>query len=457
MEGRLFRSAGPSVGESRGRGDSSSARVGADIDRDIDRLDGHAPTLPVLAPVDEGQAREWAPAPPGDRLVVVDALRGVALFGILAVNIQFFASPYAGTGLPDPVSDGGLDEAARWLVAVGFETKFYLLFSFLFGYGLTIQMERAAARGARFAPRFARRLLGLAVLGALHAVFLFAGDILVTYAVLGVPLLLLRDIAPGRAVRVAATLVGALAAAYASLAVGASLAGGEAFDLGIAPEEIRRALDAYRGDPAAVIGQRLQELPAAAALELLFQAPNAFAMFLVGLAAGKWRLLQDPGHHAPRSRRLRGVGLGIGIPGAVAYAAAGLLAPPPGEVRLLAGLAVDAVTAPALAGAFLAGVLLLAQRPLGARVLRWFVPAGRLSLTNYLLQSAVCAFLFTGYGLGLMGRLGPAAVFALAGAIFALQLLLSAWWGRRFVIGPAEWLLRWVTYLQRPALRRSTG
>lgn len=401
-----------------------------------------------------------APAPPtaGDgRIEVIDALRGIALFGILVVNITFFASPYAGTGLLDPRYDGPLDAAARWLVAIGFETKFYLLFSFLFGYGLTVQMERAAARGVRFGPRFARRLLGLAVLGALHAVFLFAGDILLTYAVLGVPLLLLRRIAPGRAVRLAALLVGGLAAAYAALAVGAQLAGGDAFDLATAPEEIRRVLAAYRGGPAAVIGQRLRELPDAAALELLFQAPNAFAMFLVGLATGKWRLLQDPGRHARRLGQLWVVGLAIGIPGALVYAATGLLAPPAGEGRLLAGLAVGALTAPALAGAYLAGVLLLAQRPAGGRLLRWFAPAGRLSLTNYLLQSVVCAFLFTGYGLGLIGRVGPAAAFALAVAIFACQVVLSAWWGRRFAIGPAEWLLRWATYLQRPALRRGSG
>ncbi|WP_425331188.1 DUF418 domain-containing protein, partial [Bordetella pertussis] len=135
------------------------------------------------------------------RLAHLDALRGFALFGILVVNIGVFASVYYGTGLPDPAFSRPLDQWVNVLVAVLFESKFYLLFSFLFGYSFTLQIDAAQRAGAAFAPRFLRRLAGLAVLGLAHAVLLYHGDILLTYAVLGALLLALRRTAPERALR----------------------------------------------------------------------------------------------------------------------------------------------------------------------------------------------------------------------------------------------------------------
>jgi uncharacterized protein len=104
------------------------------------------------------------------RIADIDALRGFALFGILMVNITYLASAYRGTGLEDPGFDSPADRAVRFLLAMLFEAKSYLLFSFLFGYSFTLQMESAERGGARFAPRFLRRLAALFVLGAFHAV-----------------------------------------------------------------------------------------------------------------------------------------------------------------------------------------------------------------------------------------------------------------------------------------------
>ncbi|GHE29491.1 hypothetical protein GCM10017673_35140 [Streptosporangium violaceochromogenes] len=136
----------------------------------------------------------------------VDALRGFALLGILIVNVGYLASTYHGTGLEDPGFASPLDNAVRWFVAVFFEAKFFLLFSFLFGYSFTLQLSSAGRHGVRFAPRFLRRLAGLFVLGTLHAVLLFPGDILTTYAILGLILLAARRLRPRTAVRTAVTL-----------------------------------------------------------------------------------------------------------------------------------------------------------------------------------------------------------------------------------------------------------
>ncbi|MEV4387065.1 hypothetical protein AB0J68_15310 [Micromonospora sp. NPDC049580] len=144
------------------------------------------------------------------RIADVDALRAVALLLILVVNIAFFASGYPFHLVPDPAHDSWGDQAARWVVEALPAMKAYLLFSFLFGYSFTLQLDSAARRGVDFAPRFRRRLAGLFVLGILHAVLLFQGDILTTYALLGLVLLATRRVAVGTALRAAVLLTGGI-------------------------------------------------------------------------------------------------------------------------------------------------------------------------------------------------------------------------------------------------------
>lgn len=137
----------------------------------------------------------------------IDALRGFALLGILVVNAASFASTYFGVGVPDPAFSSPVDHAVRWLVSLVFETKFYLLFSLLFGYSFALQMDSARHSRDAFAPRMLRRLLGLLLLGVAHAWLLFSGDILVTYALLGLLLLAMRNLRPGAAVALALVLL----------------------------------------------------------------------------------------------------------------------------------------------------------------------------------------------------------------------------------------------------------
>ncbi|GIF17024.1 DUF418 domain-containing protein [Actinoplanes teichomyceticus] len=390
-----------------------------------------------------------APEPATSRIGLVDALRGFALFGILAVNITYFGSPFQGTGIADPAHHGALDTAVHLAVTALFETKFFLLFSFLFGYSFTLQMDSAARRGARITRRFPRRLAGLFVIGAAHAVLLFPGDILTTYALLGVVLLVLRRLRPRRALWVAAGLLVLAAAAYALLAIALHASGGAG---GPDPAAAGRALAtgaAYRGGPGEVIAQHLRDLPDTAALLLLFQAPAALAMFLAGLAAGTRRALADAGRHRRRLRWIMVAGLSVGLPAGALYAYVETYrAGTPAE---LAVLALDLLAAPALAAAYGAAVLLAGTaRP---RLAAALAPAGRMALSNYLFQSLVCSLLFTGYGAALTGRLGPPAVFAVAVALFAVQLPLSAWWLRRHRYGPVEWLLRMVTNAEVPPWR----
>ncbi|MFD1935760.1 MULTISPECIES: DUF418 domain-containing protein [Nonomuraea] len=384
---------------------------------------------------------------PGDRITAVDALRGFALLGILVVNIAFLGSGYRMAGLPEPGFDSTLDWGVRWFVTMFMENKFYLLFSFLFGYSLTLQLDSAARRGTAFSPMFLRRLAGLFLLGLAHAVLLFPGDILATYAMVGLVLLALRKIQPRTAVVLAVTLTSLLAAAFALAAVAATLgfhvpgagSGGVA--------EALRADMLLRGGPGKIISEHLHELSMIVVLRVLFQGPAVLSACLLGLALGKRGALREP--NQAMLPTLQWLGFTVGVAGQAFHAYSAWSGS--GAVLRLLGQSVDLVTAPLLAAAYAATLLrLLPHLP---RVARLLAAPGRMALTNYLGQSLICSLIFTGYGLALVDRVSPPAEVLIAMAVFALQAVVSHWWlrGRRY--GPVEWLLRALTYWRIPTTR----
>lgn len=369
--------------------------------------------------------------PSDTRILDVDALRGLALLGILLINIAYFASGHAFHLVADPSHAGWLDRSVSWLVEATLTMKAYLLFSFLFGYSFTLQMDSAARRATAFGPRFRRRLAGLFVIGALHAVLLFQGDILTTYALLGLVLFAMRRVATRTALLVAATLVGVVAAAVAF----AATAGVELVpDPVAALAEAERSTAALRGGPASVVAEHLRSLPAMFGA-LAIQGPLALSAFLVGLAAGRHRILSDVPRHDHLLRRLQQVGYPVGLAGGVIFACGG-------GTANLTGLLVSVLTAPLLAAAYAATALRCFHTPSGRLVARAVAPAGRMSLTNYLGQSVLGVLIFTGVGLRLAGTVGPATVLLVALGIYAGQLLFSAAWLARVSHGPAEWVLR---------------
>jgi len=395
------------------------------------------------------------PVEPGERVRLLDVLRGFALFGILVVNMELLKSALAGAGLP-PRFDGAADRATSWLISFAFESKFYVLFSFLFGYGLSVQMARAAAQGAPLVPRYLRRLGGLLLLGVAHALLLYTGDILIAYSLLGLLLLRFRDAPSPTLLRWAGVLVvgWALVLGLSALAVagdGPPPPAERAAELAEARRDVAAAEAAYRGAPAGVVAQRARELPLVWASAVAAMLPIVLAMFLLGLWAGRRGLLSRVAEHERLLRRARRAGLAIGLPGAAIYATAVRQAESPAVA--IAGLAVGVVAAPALSAVYATTIALAGQRPGWGRALAALAPVGRMALSNYLLQSLACALIFTGYGLALFGRVGPLAGVALSVAIFAVQVALSALWLRHFRFGPAEWLLRTLTYLRVQPLR----
>jgi uncharacterized protein len=371
------------------------------------------------------------------RLLNVDALRGFALLGILSVNIWLFADPYFASGVNNPRYAGLLDVAVRFVVALLFETKFYLLFSFLFGYSFTLQMAAAERAGAAFRPRMLRRSAGLVLLGALHGCLLFYGDILHLYGLLCFLLLALYG-RQRRTLEIAAVLLLLAALMLALLGVVMLLSGEGAPDL----KPVFAKLAAFHGDARSTRAYVTGEFPSTVALLLFGQGPSAFAMFLFGMAAGREQMFARVEALRPWLPRILRLGL-LGGAGALLYALASELAP--GGALMIFATAVSVLTAPFLTAAYVAGLLMLFDSRHGAHLLAALAPMGKLALSNYLMQSLVMALLFTGYGLRLCDELPPIAVMALVAAIYAAQMALSAWWLKRHTHGPAEWLLRMVT------------
>ncbi|MFI6663276.1 DUF418 domain-containing protein [Streptomyces sp. NPDC050523] len=394
-------------------------------------------------------ARARARTVPHVRIQGVDVLRGFALLGIVLINAQVMAGPHIGSGGRQVVSS--VDGVVAWLVTALVSGKFYLLFSFLFGYSFTLQRASAEREGAAFAPRHLRRMVCLFLIGVAHAVLLFRGDILMTYAALSLVLFAARDTAPRTAVGVASWLICGLGLFLLSRGL---LTLATVTTVPTDPHHVRSAAAgieetavAYRGDPVSVVRANVRLLREALAGDVLY-APHMLAAFLAGLAAGRRGVLAAPGRYRAQMKRVVRWGLPIGLAGGVFMA---VCCDGPLDARWSdVGLAAGVLTAPALTAAYVCGLLLLRTTRPGRRLGVVLAPAGRMALTNYLTQSLVLALVFTGYGLALYGRLGTATVLIGCCTLYGAQLACSRWLMRRARYGPVEWFLRTVTLARRP-------
>jgi uncharacterized protein len=394
---------------------------------------------------DDFKAAAWQPVTRAERYPALDALRGIALLGVLLVNLESgFRVPLAEHILTFHTDPDPIDRAADVLVAGPMEFKAFALFSLLFGVGLAVFADRAAARGVAAGRFLARRLTVLLGLGLTHMVLVWNGDILTLYAVCGFLLLPLR--------RLPAT--GLVAAGLAAVAASYLIPWGFI----IPDEETFRALaeegkEVYaRGGPAEVLAfhhreTRLLILPLLAA-----SVPKVWGLMAVGAAGWKAGVFRDPGRHRGL---LWAVALLGGAVGGTASARAAFCAST-GRPTGVSPALLDAAGPVPLALAYGAALLLALRSPTVSRAAGPFAAAGQMALTNYLTQSAMLSLLFYGYGLGQSGRIGSAAGVGIGLAVYACQLALSVWWLRRYRFGPVEWLWRSLTY-GRPQPMRGVG
>ncbi len=399
-------------------------------------------------------------APTQQRLEHLDVLRGFALLGILLVNFEWFTRPLQAIVLGVDPGLAGLDAASDWLIRAVAEGKFYPLFSMLFGAGFALMLERAEARQAPFWGLYLRRLLVLLVFGAIHMLLVWAGDILLIYALCGFMMVLLfRKTPTGRLWKWAVAFIvlpvvlmwmGALAiwGTQGDPALHESIMAGFEADAGALQERVAVAAEVHAaGSWVENVGQRLSDARFTLA-NFVFWVPPILGYFLIGrwlIATGR---LVRPDQHRLFFRRWRSRGLIVGLPLAVLGASllhgANWSIPTP---SVAVGVSATTVGALFLSLAYLSMVTLASDR------LRFLAPAGRMALTNYLLQSLFWTWTFYGHGLGLWGQLPRATHIVVVLAFFAAQVVLSIWWMRHFRYGPAEWLWRSLIYLRRQPMR----
>jgi len=400
----------------------------------------------VAAP---GPATPPLPLPAGERLPALDALRGLALLAVVAVNVPMMLGPEARFfSLP------WRDAPAPWALAAThllFAGKGYALLTFLFGAGLALQERRLGPDAGRVLPR---RLAALAAIGAAHGLLLWSGDILAVYATVGVAWwLFLRDVdevarrrwATGLLATLPVFVLAAWAATRLAVAVAPEVTA-EAHEavLRRAGEHLARAIRVYgSGTFGEILALRARAF-VSSYFSTLAYVPELLGLVLAGGWAASRGLLDRPGEHGPLLARFAAAGLGAGVTGELAYAALQSRGHSSSGAAMLAQ-AVHAASAPALALGGAATLLLLWSRG-SARALLALAPLGRLSLTAYLAQSVVFTTIAYAYGAGLYGRLGPDVTLALAVAVWVVQAVLAPLYLSRFRLGPAEWAWRRIAY-----------
>lgn len=364
------------------------------------------------------------------RQALPDQLRGFALLGIIVVNMPFLA--VSNIGVWELQLSNLSDKVVAFLIVALAQGKFYLLFAFLFGYSLTLILK---SRSTNSINRYLRRLIGLALLGAGHAYLFFIGDILMSYALLGLVLLLFI----GRSTR---TVLFASAFSYV---IGLALLALVFFETRSAENSAGgfitnpTALDeAIRGTFLDSVVGRANALPEALLVQLVFNWFPALSMFLLGLAAGRVGLLSDPAKNITLWRSCVIVGVLVGLPAGITSAWLALVPEDPTGVYGIAGVVVGFALAPALSAGYVGAIALLSHR----RFMSYAEPAGRMSLTGYLGESILLAAIFCGWGLGLFGALSLTKALLVALGVWIALEIFAKQWLRSFAYGPFEWTLR---------------
>jgi uncharacterized protein len=368
--------------------------------------DDHPRSKPSLAPLEE-------------RLVALDILRGVALFGVMAINLVFeFRVSIFEQFLPPREVASPLDRMIATFLSEAIELKAFALFSLLFGAGLAIQFDRLAEK-----PRAAlllRRLLALLAFGVIHLTLIWNGDILTEYALAG--LLVLPLLYGPRWLLAACAL--ALLAVYASSVLMRLISLPDASWLAYQARQIYPT-----GSFSEILRFRVHEIAAIAPLHV-WVFPRTLALFLIGALVWRTGIVQ-------RASERRWLLFGAALAAAVSTA--------------FVGSVLATVTLALAYGAFIIG---LASTAMGMRLLGWAAPLGRMAFTNYILQSLIFGWVFYGYGLGLFGKLNVSTALGFGVAVYAAQAYFSQWWLRRYRFGPIEWLWRSLMYGQLQPMRR---
>jgi len=407
------------------------------------------------------QTDALTPVGEGERIHALDALRGIALLGILVVNMGGFKGLSTLEMFPRLESLAQpADQNAFLIIQALFMNKFYPIFALLFGLGFALQMARLQAREVNPTGIMLRRLFALLIIGLMHGLFIWTGDVLFLYALCGMLLLLFARLSLQTVLYVVLGLWGVQALCCLScgglmlwLATieGANGGGGDFFAAYTEQGKQAYAQSSYW------VAQRFRFVEWLLMFtNAIFFLPNVLMMFLLGLYFGNRNVFGQLDSHRRLMAWLVGIGVPIGLAANVPCAV-GIVSALRSENELQAygWLMFVIIFGPVLSLGYIGGFGWLWSMSERLRsVLTPVAAAGRMALTNYLTQSIICTLLFYGYGFGLHDRVGVAQGLMLTLIIWGVQVLFSTLWLMRYQYGPMEWLWRSLTYGRRMALRR---
>lgn len=397
-----------------------------------------------------------------ERIHTIDVLRGVAVLGILILNIRTFALDAAAYWNP-AIEGGGVfsvwDTWSFWIVQLLGDQKFMSIFSMLFGAGIVLMAARIADRGRRPGPVHYRRMVWLLVIGLVHAYLIWWGDILVAYAICGMLIYPLWRLA-ARWQLVAGLLL---------LGVGGLIWAGFGASLPYWPPEDKAALHAQMVAPSVealadysgmMLGSWADQMahrgPEALGMQL-FILPvwgiwRAGGLMLLGMALFKWGIFS--------AQRSNGFYAGMIMLGGVCGIALSNWTLQLNEAIEWSTLDIMFLNAvPAYFGSVLTslawvGLVMVLSRSATGLISRALAATGRMALTNYIAQSLLCSVLFYGWGVGLYGQLGYFDQWFVIVALWLLAMIWSLWWLSNFNYGPLEWVWRsLVQWRSQPMLR----
>jgi len=404
-----------------------------------------------------------APVAPARRIESIDAIRGFALLGILIPNLMSFGWPAGAVFAPERIiADDPWTARGVWITEVFYLGKMMFLFATLFGAGVALYARKfdgpapdtGSARRpplARGAGLWYRRCFCLLAIGLVHAFGLWYGDILVWYALAGMTVLWwVRRARPAVLLSTAAfiyVIFTLISAAWTQLGIHMS---GPDMMLGNPAAEFV----AYTGTYPDALRARVFTL-----LQMyIFYVPT-YLPALVGIMMGGIALLRTGWLEGARPARHYAlfaiVSLALGL--ATTLGARTLIYTHADTLPAATWMSFAQLCGVPLSLGYAAAIIWCVKTGFLRPVFRALEAVGRLALSNYLLQTLICTTLFYGYGFGRFGTIGYPALFAVAGAVWVVNIVFSLLWVRRFRFGPAEWVWRSLTYLRpQPFLREST-
>jgi uncharacterized protein len=405
------------------------------------------------------------------RIITLDVIRGVAVMGILAMNIAAFGMPMPAYMNPEAYGgDSGANLASWFANTLLFDGKMRGLFSILFGASTLLVIQRAAASGRGGAGAHYRRMAFLLLFGLVHFYFIWHGDILAAYALCGLLLYLFRNLTPGALVRWALGLLAVSFLFLSLMTLPALMAGNPAvpadaresiqetrrqieYETGSNSPKIDEDLTIYRGSYATQVESRLGDQTAVPFVGVLVVGWETLGLMLLGMALFKTGYLTGD-WEVGRYRKWAGWCCAIGLAGAAALALLQINSGFDAAVVVSSAMAWSMPFDVLLAIGWAAVVILWVKRG-GANTLRDRVAAaGRMAFTNYLMTSIVMTAIFYGWGLGLFGKLDRISLWLPVLFMWGVMLAWSKPWLERFHYGPFEWLWRTLSRMQLQPMRR---